>query len=61
MTKRQLIDEIRLINSTAQPAFLAQFSEADLQEYLNHLRDALSKRTLIHGWTRKPDPMRMVS
>ena len=38
MTKRQLIDEIVCINHTAQPAFLAQFDDGDLNAYLQHLR-----------------------
>ncbi len=38
MTKRQLIDEIICINKTADPAFLANFSDEELQEYLSHLR-----------------------
>ena len=37
MTKRQLIDEIVCINHTAQPAFLAQFDDGDLNAYLQHL------------------------
>ena len=31
MNKRQLIDDIRRYNTTAQPQFLAQFDEAALQ------------------------------
>ena len=38
MTKRQLIDEIVCINHTAQPVFLAQFDDGDLNAYLQHLR-----------------------
>ena len=38
MTKRELIDEIVAINHTATPAFLAKFSDDDLDEYLAHLR-----------------------
>ena len=38
MTKRQLIDEIRTLNETADPAFLARFEDGDLDEYLRHLR-----------------------
>ncbi len=38
MTKRQLIDEIVCINHTAQPGFLAQFDDGDLNAYLQHLR-----------------------
>ena len=38
MTKRQLIDEIIAINRSAAPAFLAEFEDAQLSEYLGHLR-----------------------
>lgn len=38
MTKRELIDEIRAINRSADPAFLAEFGDADLDDYLRHLR-----------------------
>ncbi len=44
MTKRQLIDEIVSLNSTAQPAFLARFEDLDLNEYLQHLRNARTPR-----------------
>lgn len=37
MTKRQLIDRILTLNRSARPAFLAQFDEDDLSEYLAHL------------------------
>ena len=38
MTKRQLIEQITDLNPTAKPAFLAEFKDADLAEYLQHLR-----------------------
>jgi outer membrane biosynthesis protein TonB len=38
MTKRQLIQEIMLLNPTARPDFLARFGDRDLEEYLRHLR-----------------------
>lgn len=44
MTKRQLIDEIRSLNVTAEPGFLASFGEADLTEYLQHLQTARQRR-----------------
>jgi hypothetical protein len=47
MAKRQLIDDIRQYNPTAQPQFLAQFSEADLEQYLGRLREVVAKRLLI--------------
>jgi hypothetical protein len=41
MNKRQLIDEILLLNQTADPAFLARFSEHDLADYLHALTVSL--------------------
>jgi len=38
MTKRQLIDEIMGINRSAEPEFLARFSDEELNEYLEHLQ-----------------------
>jgi hypothetical protein len=61
MPKRQLIDAIREFNPTAQPQFLAQFEEADLQEYLEHLRSAQAKRIQIKSWVRKVGQLRKVS
>ena len=61
MNKRQLIDDIRRYNETAQPQFLAQFDEAALQQYLAHLEDAARKRVQIASWVRKAPKMRMVS
>ena len=46
MTKRQLIDEIRTMNGSAEPAFLAKFGDEQLEAYLHHLRTALSPRPL---------------
>lgn len=37
MTKQQLIDRITGLNQSAQPQFLAEFSEAELQQYLTNL------------------------
>ena len=39
MSKRELIDCICEINKSAQPEFLAVFSEEDLQAYLEHLME----------------------
>jgi hypothetical protein len=61
MSKRQLIDDIRQLNPTAQPQFLAQFEEDELQQYLDHLKDAISNRIHIDTRTRKKDDLRMVS
>ena len=38
MTKFELIEEIRSLNSTASVDFLSQFDEYELQEYIDHLR-----------------------
>ena len=37
MTKSELIDTIRELNSTASLEFLDQFTENDLEEYAEHL------------------------
>jgi hypothetical protein len=39
MSKRELIDRICEINKSAKPEFLANFSEEDLQTYLEHLME----------------------
>lgn len=39
MSKRELIDRICEINKTAKTEFLATFSEEELQNYLEHLRE----------------------
>jgi len=44
MTKRQLIDEILEINHGAEAAFLAQFEDMELTEYLQHLVDTQEPR-----------------
>jgi hypothetical protein len=61
MNKRQLIDEIRKHNETAQPQFLAQFDEAALKQYLRHLEGAQQKRMRIGGWVRRQPKLRLVS
>lgn len=63
MDKGQLIDDIRRLNQTAQPEFLAQFDEAALRQYLQHLNVAQEKRLKVEGWVRSiPKPrFRMVS
>ena len=40
MTKRELINQILTENQTAEPAFLAQFSDEQLRDYLSHLQGA---------------------
>ena len=37
MDKFELIETIRELNSTASIEFLSQFSEQELEEYLDHL------------------------
>ncbi|NLX06240.1 MAG: hypothetical protein GXY33_13970 [Phycisphaerae bacterium] len=37
MTKQELIGRIATINRSARAEFLAEFSEAELQQYLNNL------------------------
>jgi hypothetical protein len=39
MDKRELIDCIREINKSARPEFLANFSEEELKDYLEHLME----------------------
>ena len=39
MSKRELIDCICELNKSAKPEFLANFSEEDLNAYLEHLME----------------------
>ena len=61
MTKRQLIDDIRRYNSTAQPQFLAQFDEDALRQYLEHLEQARAKHMRQSAFVPKGPKLRMVS
>ncbi len=61
MSKRQLIDDIRQLNPTAEPQFLAQFDEAELQQYLEHLRGAASNCIYIDSRSRRKADLRKVS
>jgi hypothetical protein len=61
MNKRQLIEEIRKHNITAQPGFLAQFDEDALRQYLEHLEEARKKRARFNTSQRDDADMRMVS
>jgi len=54
MDKRQLIDDIRRFNTTAQEQFLRQFDDEALQQYLDHLKAAHDKQVRIDGWVRRP-------
>jgi len=51
MSKRQLIDEIRSVNRTALPEFLARFDEVDLTDYLQHLIHSQAPR--LRGTTAR--------
>ena len=62
MNKRQLIDDIRRFNITVQPQFLAQFDDAALKQYLDHLQSAQRKHLQIGAWVRRPQAkLKMVS
>ncbi len=61
MNKRQLIDDIRRYNPTAQPRFLSQFDDEALKQYLNHLECAHLKRTRSPNVIRPEANLRMVS
>lgn len=61
MNKRQLIEDIRRYNVSAQPRFLAQFDENALKQYLEHLEAARLKRTRTFGSIRKDAKLRLVS
>ena len=61
MSKRQLIDDIRRFNATATPRFLAQFDEAALKQYLDHLQGAQDKHLRIAGWVRRRPRLRVAS
>ncbi len=61
MIKRQLIEDIRLHNPTAQVQFLAQFDEPALRQYLEHLEAAKAKHDRKIGWTRPSPRSRMAS
>ena len=54
MDKGQLIHDIRGYNPTAKPRFLAQFNEAALLSYLEHLREVLDEPGKAAAGTRKP-------
>ena len=61
MNKRQLIDDIRRYNATAQPQFLAQFDDDALRQYLEHLRAAARKHVRIAGWVRSHPRLKVAS
>ena len=59
--KRQLIDEIRRYNTTAQPQFLSQFDVAELRLYLDHLELSRSLLLVTAAFTRTTRKLGMVS
>ena len=61
MSKRELIDDIRRYNLTAQPQFLAQFDETALKQYLEHLEEARQKHIRTAAFVRRGPKLRMVS
>ena len=44
MEKRQLIDAIRQLNTSATIKFLSEFDEPSLQQYLDHLNAARTRQ-----------------
>jgi hypothetical protein len=61
MNKRQLIEEIQLLNTSVRTQFLAQFDEAALQQYLTSLQSAQTKRLRMPVWIAQQPKLRMVS
>ncbi len=54
MSKRELIDRIRLLNPTAPSCFLAKFGETDLSQYLENLQEAApALRLAMYGSSRR--------
>jgi len=49
MSKRELIDYICEINKSAKPEFLANFSEEDLNAYLEHLMELDLEELVVCG------------
>ncbi len=61
MDKRQLIEDIRKINISADEKFLSQFDAKALQQYLDHLQGAQQNRIHIAGWVRQRRKVRIAS
>ena len=49
MSKRELIDCICEINRSARPEFLANFSEEELSNYLEHLMELDLEELVVCG------------
>lgn len=47
MSKRELIDRIKLINRTVRPEFLEGFSENELNDYLRQLEGLTDRVRLM--------------
>lgn len=52
LSREQLIDRILMLNPTATPAFLGEFTENDLTHYLEHLTCAQEPRGREARWVR---------
>ncbi|GMU22737.1 MAG: hypothetical protein AMXMBFR13_28220 [Phycisphaerae bacterium] len=44
MSKREIIERIQRLNPTAQPEFLASFSDEDLLAYLQQLQEVAREK-----------------
>lgn len=55
LTRAQVIDRIMSLNPTASPEFLEDFSERQLQVYLDHLVAAQMPRGRMARWVRPGD------
>ncbi len=49
----ELIEQIRRHNSTVKHAFLAQFGNRELADYLDHLKHARQKHIRLPGWVQR--------
>ena len=49
MIKSELIETVREFNSTASVEFLSQFSNIELQEYIDHLREVDDMELIATG------------
>lgn len=59
MKKRQLIDDIRKLNTSAPARFLSQFDEKALAAYLKNLRESQERRNRHAELMREPEiPLR---
>lgn len=52
MSKRELIDRIKLINRTVRPEFLEGFSENELSDYLRQLEGLTDRVRLMRPGQR---------